>query len=37
VAPFAYGMATISRLLKIVFLFCRRAPVKEMIFCKKDI
>ena len=31
-----YGVATISRLLQVTGLFCKRALIQEMIFCKRD-
>ena len=31
-----YGVATISRLLKVTGLFCKKIPMKETIFCKRD-
>ena len=31
-----YGVATISRLLKMIGLFCKRALQKRPIFCKRD-
>jgi len=32
-----YGVASVSRLLKIIGLFCKRAPEKETIFYKRDL
>jgi len=32
-----HGLATISRLLTIIGLFCKRALIKETIFCKRDL
>ena len=34
---FIYGVATIRRLHKITGLFCKRAPEKRRIFCKRDL
>jgi len=33
----SYGVATISRLLKNIGLFCKRALQKRPIFCKRDL
>jgi len=33
----SYGVATISRLPKNTGLFCKKSPIKKIIFCKRDV